>query len=283
MVRVVKVLLLKASVSFLNFILVYFLCIIPRGLEGPTPTEPIVLFALKFFLGCFLLDTYQYFMHRWMHQNRWLYRNIHSVHHQLTIPYAFGALYNHPLEGFLMDTIGGGLASLPLDMSPPCSAAFFCFATLKTVDDHCGFDFPLDPFQFLFPNNAKFHDVHHWGKGRNYNFSQPFFTWWDEIFGTVCPLSEKDRAGGEGSTEETDFLNAEEEISERSALNLASEEKKDPSSELMEDDSLLSTNLKFSHLNLRPVFSSAVESSEENSEERVKDIVRADSGFIFHN
>jgi len=37
---------------------------------------------------------------------------------------------------------------------------FFGISTAKTVDDHCGFAFPWDPFQHLFGNNADYHDIH---------------------------------------------------------------------------------------------------------------------------
>lgn len=42
-----------------------------------------------------------------MHVNTYLYKHIHSHHHRLTVPYAYGALYNHPLEALLLDTLGG--------------------------------------------------------------------------------------------------------------------------------------------------------------------------------
>jgi sphinganine C4-monooxygenase len=65
------------------------------------------------------------------------------------------------------------------------------------VDDHCGWAFPWDPFQFLFSNNSVYHDVHHQTYGIKANFSQPFFTYCmsllalliagDHIFGTYKP------------------------------------------------------------------------------------------------
>lgn len=54
----------------------------------------------------FILDAWQYFFHRLFHLNTFLYRHVHSVHHRLYVPYAFGALYNHPLEGFVLDSLG---------------------------------------------------------------------------------------------------------------------------------------------------------------------------------
>ncbi|KAJ3098316.1 hypothetical protein HDU97_004127 [Phlyctochytrium planicorne] len=152
------------------------------GLDWKMEAPWLVL--VKFMVATVILDTYQYWMHRWAHKVPFLYRNFHSVHHRLTAPYAYGALYNHPVEGFLMDTIGGAIPSLLLDMHPWTSCIFYSIATFKTVDDHCGFAWPYSPFKLLGDNDAAYHDVHHWGKGIKYNFSQPFYTFWDRLMGT---------------------------------------------------------------------------------------------------
>lgn len=62
---------------------------------------------------------------------------------------------------------------------------FFCFSTLKTVDDHCGYALPWDPMQHITSNNAAYHDIHHQTWGIKTNFSQPFFTFWDRLLNTV--------------------------------------------------------------------------------------------------
>jgi sphinganine C4-monooxygenase len=93
---------------------------------------------LQFLWASFVLDTWQYFLHRYMHTNRFLYRHIHSLHHRLYCPYAFGALYNHPVEGFLLDTLGTAVAHWASMMSTRQAIILFGFSTLKTVDDHCG-------------------------------------------------------------------------------------------------------------------------------------------------
>lgn len=59
-----------------------------------------------------VFDAWQYAIHRAMHESKWLYNQFHSVHHRLIIPYAWGALYNHPLEAFLLDTIGSLITTL---------------------------------------------------------------------------------------------------------------------------------------------------------------------------
>ncbi|XP_077250012.1 sphinganine C4-monooxygenase 1-like [Tasmannia lanceolata] len=155
-----------------------------------------LVLARQFLVAMLVLDTWQYFMHRFMHHNKFLYRHIHSQHHRLIVPYAFGALYNHPLEGLLLDTIGGALSFLVSGMSPRASIFFFSFATIKTVDDHCGLWLPGNLFHVLFRNNTAYHDIHHQLYGNKYNFSQPFFVTWDKILGTHMPYSLEKRIDG---------------------------------------------------------------------------------------
>nr|GMD00348.1 sphinganine C4-monooxygenase 1-like [Ipomoea batatas] len=155
-----------------------------------------LVLARQFIVAMVVLDTWQYFMHRYMHQNKFLYRHIHSQHHRLIVPYAFGALYNHPLEGLILDTVGGAMAFLASGMSPRVSIFFFSFATVKTVDDHCGLWLPGNLFQTFFKNNSAYHDIHHQLYGTKYNFSQPFFVTWDRILGTYMPYEVERRADG---------------------------------------------------------------------------------------
>ena len=141
---------------------------------------------LQFWFACFVMDAWQYALHRTMHESRWLYRTFHSHHHRLYVPYAFGALYNHPIEGLLLDTVSGALGQAASGMNNRMSAVFFTISTFKTVCDHCGYGFPwyYNPIHLLFPNNAEYHDVHHQSKGLRYNYSQPFFIHFDTVFGT---------------------------------------------------------------------------------------------------
>ncbi|GAA5804483.1 hypothetical protein HPULCUR_009978 [Helicostylum pulchrum] len=121
---------------------------------------------------------------------------IQFVSAMLYVPYAFGALYNHPVEGFLLDSLGAAIAIEVTRMSPKMSMIFFTFSTLKTVDDHCGYALPWDPLQFLFGNNVQYHDIHHQSYGIKKNFSQPFFTIWDKLLGTEMSIKEAEKRGG---------------------------------------------------------------------------------------
>ncbi|TVY27783.1 Sphingolipid C4-hydroxylase [Lachnellula hyalina] len=140
--------------------------------------------VLQFSVAILFVDTWQYFLHRAMHINKWLYTTFHSRHHRLYVPYAFGALYNHPFEGFLLDTLGASIAYKLGGLTARQGILFFLGSTIKTVDDHCGYTLPWDPLQLITSNNAGYHDIHHQSWGIKTNFSQPFFTFWDRFLGT---------------------------------------------------------------------------------------------------
>ncbi|KAJ4767577.1 Sphinganine C4-monooxygenase 2 [Rhynchospora pubera] len=183
--------LVQAAVAFLVFMYT------GQDSEAARMHKPSLLTVLsQFFIGMFVIDTWQYFWHRYMHNNKFLYRHIHSWHHRLVVPYSFGSQYNHPIEGLLLDTIGGALAFLISGMSPRTSIYFFSFSTIKGIDDHCGLWLPGNVFHLFFWNNTAYHDVHHQLYGNKYNFSQPFFITWDKILGTHLPYTLIKRDGG---------------------------------------------------------------------------------------
>ncbi|KAF9885056.1 hypothetical protein FE257_000787 [Aspergillus nanangensis] len=118
--------------------------------------------------GFIIMDTYIYWLHVLMHKVPWLYRNIHSRHHQLYTPYALAAQYNHICETLFSD-IGAALLSTKLvAMSPRESAIFYALAVVKQVDDHSGYQLlwnPLTWFGLATGNGPVYHSVHHqpWG------------------------------------------------------------------------------------------------------------------------
>ncbi|EXB43456.1 Sphingoid base hydroxylase 1 [Morus notabilis] len=154
-----------------------------------SPKPSLMVLARQFVTAMLVFDTWQYFMHRYFHQNEFLYKHFHSQHHRLIVPYAFGAIYHHPFEGLISDVIGSALTVPLSDMSPRASIFFFSFATIKNVDDHCGLWLPRgSPFHIFFRNNQLY--------GSKYNFATPFFVHWDRILGTHMPYSLDERAGG---------------------------------------------------------------------------------------
>lgn len=64
---------------------------------------------------------------------------------------------------------------------------FWSVCYFKTVSDHSGFRFPVNPVNLPGCNSAEYHDVHHAPAGIRVNFSQPFFTFWDRVYGCCQP------------------------------------------------------------------------------------------------
>jgi sphinganine C4-monooxygenase len=169
--------------------------------------------AAHFALGMVVMDGWQYFIHRGVHESKTLYNAVHSTHHRLLVCYAYGALYNHPLEALLLDTLGGVVSMYGAGLSCGGAAALWTLGCCKTVFDHSGYVFPVNPVAPFFPNTALYHDVHHDPRGFRKNYSQPFFTFWDKIMGTYmdpadlhagkpfCPSQPAAAGGGEAGAE----------------------------------------------------------------------------------
>ncbi|KAK8950920.1 Sphinganine C(4)-monooxygenase 1 [Platanthera zijinensis] len=153
---------------------------------------------LQFFVAMVAMDTWQYFAHRMMHASRFLYKHVHSKHHALVAPYAFGAHYSHPAEGLIIDTGSAIFAFFVSGMTPRTCMFFLSFATVKAIDDHSSLRLPGNLFHCFFHHNGAFHDVHHQPYGFKYNFSNPFFVSWDKLMGTYMSYTVQKRHNGRG-------------------------------------------------------------------------------------
>ncbi|KAL8909539.1 MAG: hypothetical protein Q9171_005018 [Xanthocarpia ochracea] len=146
--------------------------------------------AARFSIAIFFSDSWQYFWHRAMHSNKWMFRNIHAHHHKMYVPYAFGAFYNTLTEAFILDTIGTTLSLMLSGLTIRQTMFFSTISVMKGVDDHCGYRLPWDPLQWGNEQNTAFHDVHHQSWGIKSNYSQLYTTFWDHVCNTVCDKSD---------------------------------------------------------------------------------------------
>ncbi|XP_037424826.1 sphinganine C4-monooxygenase 2-like [Triticum dicoccoides] len=169
--------LVQAAVAAIIFTLTGGSTATAAGTQQGTTCRTCVTVVLQVTVGKAVLDGWQYAWHRYMHRNKFMYRHVHSWHHRLVLPYAFGVQYNHPVEG-LLDTVGGALAFLASGMSSRVSIFFFMLCAIKGVDAHCGLWLPGNP------------------RAGRYNFSQPFFVTWDKVFGTHMPYVVEHRPQG---------------------------------------------------------------------------------------
>lgn len=126
-------------------------------------------------IGIWWIDTIEYATHYIMHKVPFLYKNFHKEHHRLNITYSYGALYNSNIEATVTSSMmifGFYL----LGISFPEFIVVTTLANIATVLDHS------EELTF-FNYKKRFHDLHH-SKYQNSNFQQPFFTYYDRLFGT---------------------------------------------------------------------------------------------------
>lgn len=155
--------------------------------------------ALQLTIAVIVADFWQYAWHRIFHTNKFLYselepassqpmrysplthlatEHIHSVHHRIYVPYSYGALYSSLFEAFIVDTIGTTV-TLYLSGLPVLPATWFAsLSIIKSVNDHSGYRFPYNPFNYISTNTTDFHDIHHQNWGMKYNYSQVYLTIW---------------------------------------------------------------------------------------------------------
>jgi len=138
-------------------------------------------------------DLYIYWMHRWMHKNKWLWR-IHETHHSPKKVDWLSGSRSHPLEILLNQTIE--FAPIIL-LGAPVEVISYkgLISAIWGMYIHCNIDIRSGWLQKII-NGPEIHRWHHsTGKGRNRNFATKF-AFWDWMFGTAfLPETKPDEYG----------------------------------------------------------------------------------------
>lgn len=138
-------------------------------------------------------DLYIYWMHRWMHNNKWLWR-LHEAHHSPKKVDWLSGSRSHPLEILLNQTIE--FAPIILLGAPVEVVAYKgLISAVWGMYIHCNVDIQSGWMQKII-NGPEMHRWHHsTGKGRNRNFATKF-AFWDWMFGTAyLPDTKADEYG----------------------------------------------------------------------------------------
>lgn len=131
----------------------------------------------------FIDDLYFYFLHRWMHENKYILNKIHRIHHRAITPFALEYIYVHPLE-WIMGYVGPFLAIFVISCFHPVNILSFwiyqIIRNLHELDVHSGFKSFISKHIPLW-GESEHHDLHHEKLNGNYATT---FTLWDRLFKT---------------------------------------------------------------------------------------------------
>jgi sterol desaturase/sphingolipid hydroxylase (fatty acid hydroxylase superfamily) len=133
-------------------------------------------------LACVVAEFFDYWGHRLLHENRWLWR-LHAIHHSAQRVYWLNATRTHPGE-LLVRGLFGAIPLAVLGVGEPVFAYFMVLGRVAGLFQHANIDFALGPFSWIFSIG----DLHRWHHSReraeadsNYGNS---FIFWDAVFGT---------------------------------------------------------------------------------------------------
>jgi len=145
----------------------------------PTPTN----FFLTLVFCIMVEDFFFQIMHRIFH-TKWLYNNVHKIHHEHTRVLSIGSVYAHPIEFMFGDLLPVSMGPIILDSHIHMFTVFAWFAirNFETHEAHSGYDFPWSPFYLLpFSTGADYHTYHHSENVGNYS---TWFSVWDTVLGS---------------------------------------------------------------------------------------------------
>eukprot|EP01024_Parvocaulis_polyphysoides_P031644 TRINITY_DN28517_c0_g1_i4.p1 TRINITY_DN28517_c0_g1~~TRINITY_DN28517_c0_g1_i4.p1 ORF type:complete len:304 (+),score=4.35 TRINITY_DN28517_c0_g1_i4:85-912(+) len=144
----------------------------------------------------YLHDTWFYWSHRFLHVG-WIYRNIHYIHHQSTVPSAFSGYSFHVIEAMIV-FVNEIFVCFLFPINLKVHRVYHIWTTSIHMGGHCGYEMaPFSPcieqilgyFYYGFGTNpwlntVQHHDIHH--KSPRHHFSL-YFTHWDRWMGTIHP------------------------------------------------------------------------------------------------
>ena len=146
---------------------------------GEVPPWYVWVMQIGFFL---LLDDFLfYWMHRWMHKNKWVLRHIHSVHHRIKNTCALDGNYFHWVEFVLIGSLAM-VGPILLGCHLYVLYLWIIIRNLEAADGHAGYDLPWNPLRFLpLYDGPVYHDFHHARFKGNYAGALHYV---DRYFGT---------------------------------------------------------------------------------------------------
>lgn len=154
------------------------------ALDLPTLAPTVFEFFWHQFASLALFDLQYWIWHTTHHKIRFLYRHVHAIHHEYHSPNCWNTQYLHPFE---LISVGIFTTTTPwfFKAHPLSCWSFQNLSISISVDAHIGYDLPFLPHNWMpFWGGSIKHDMHHQKPLTNF---EPFFSWWDMLFGFNCP------------------------------------------------------------------------------------------------
>lgn len=138
--------------------------------------SPVSGALVAYFIATFVF----YWWHRLRHENEWLWRLFHQIHHSPQRLEVITSFYKHPGEMIVNSVIGSLLVYTLLGLSVEAGAIYTLCTAVGEFFYHTNCRTPHWVGYFF--QRPEMHRIHHeYGRHRN-NYGD--ITWWDMLFGT---------------------------------------------------------------------------------------------------
>lgn len=187
---------LLTVVTVPDFVQLWFAGSTPAQILSAAGESSWLRLVLEFLAILVAADLLTFAEHWLMHKNRWLWKNIHAVHHLFdqrgACLFSWAGIWVHPVEALVfllaMIAVPGLLGVFGIYFVHPLAlwAGLFIYVAL-VVEEHSGFDLPWSPHRWMplgLGGGAAPHEVHHGKATRNYGF---ILKLWDFALGSYTP------------------------------------------------------------------------------------------------
>jgi methylsterol monooxygenase len=124
-----------------------------------------------------------FYVHRWLHENKFMYAKVHKLHHTWTAPISFVAIYCHPFEHIASNIIPLLAGPILCGSHAAAVSTFASVGYIHTLAVHSG---------YWFCDDNGMHDVHH--EKFNVNFGVTGVL--DSVYGTLSLPAQSENIKG---------------------------------------------------------------------------------------
>lgn len=144
----------------------------------PITSYPLWYVPISVLLFLLLHDTYYYWLHKWMHEVKWI-QPYHLAHHRSVDTTVLTSFSFHPVESFFQAIIIPVILLL-VPMHPIAILLVLLIMTVSAIINHAGVEiYPGDEMSgwlHKYLIGATHHDIHHRNSKKNFGL---YFTFWD--------------------------------------------------------------------------------------------------------